>query len=325
MELVHMELKSPFKLSLIFLLVAAPTVTLSQPMSPCNFNGFTVGLGLGATTFMTQGKTNATLEAGHPNFFLPAPGLVAPPPPVLGTNINVSANNNIYRYGAMGAIYVGYGNVFDNNVYLGAELGLNIFGATNTSQKGASNSNIDVSGAADDDIGIDNQTIMQNALNAKTTVTRNSIEPFLDIKLGYLVTPTMLAYIKGGINYNDLEVKTSSSYQSSGLLIENGVPHSNFPLSASGSNGASGSNSKNGIGWRAGIGMEVMVTPQLGVGGDYVYTFYRQVSANASGVGTDAACDAVEGCVTTTSSMTQSGKATIDDQEVMAKLIYHFG
>ena len=50
-----------------------------------------------------------------------------------------------------------------------------------------------------------------------------------------------------------------------------------------------------------------------------------KVNTSTSGLGSDVACDAIEGCQTVSSNMTQSSSTNVDDQEVMAQLIYHFG
>src|SRR5262245_10024413 len=136
-----MELKSPLKLSLIFILVAAPTaVALAQtnPNCPiCNFNGFSVGVGLGATTFMTDPKANADVIGNHTLTIippLPTPPTLIPSPPTFGNQITNSVSTKNYRYGGMGALYVGWGyvNQATNYIYFGAELGINVLGATHT-------------------------------------------------------------------------------------------------------------------------------------------------------------------------------------------------
>ena len=208
-----MEFKSPFKLSLIFLLVTAPTsVVLAQPYSlcspcTCSFNGFSIGVGLGATTFMTKENINAALSSEGPSFG-GGVATLAETDPVFGNNVALSASSNNYRYSGMGALFVGYGNVFNNNLYLGAELGINIFGANETSHKGSFISNSDViSTSTDFGFPVIGELLTNNGLNSKTKVTRDAIEPFFDVKFGYLVTPTMLAYLRGGINFNNIVIK----------------------------------------------------------------------------------------------------------------------
>jgi len=321
-----MELKSPFKLSLIFLLTAAPAMVLAQPSDCrlCNFNGWTVGLGLGASTFMTNNQSDTTLTSDHPSFVVPVP-VLAPGIATPGNAVSSSQHGNIYRYGGMGTLYVGYGRELENHMFLGAELGLNVFGPTRTNSHGGSTTNTDVS-YTDTEIGFLNEAIVNSSIDSQTKVTRHSFEPFLDVKLGWLMTPTALAYVKGGINYNTIKVKNNTSYTANGtVLIEEDSFPGNFPLTGTGSAGLDNSHSRTGVGYRAGIGMEVLITPELGVGADYVYTFYPKVTTSGGGTGTDVACDAFEGCQVVAANVSNTSKARVYDQQVMAQLIYHLG
>lgn len=312
-----MELKSPFKLSLIFLLVYAPvSVVQANPHPACNFKGFSAGIGLGAATMMSQITNDATLTSTFPLF--PAT-LTALPPPTPGDNATLSANNNVYRYGAMGNLFVGYGQVYDNNAYLGAELGLNFFGARVTTQKSAASNNTEIT-YTDSFISEIQQLLINNALNANTAITRNSLEPYLDIKLGYVFNPSLLTYLKGGINYNKIEIKNTTSWQTNAVLSPIAPI---FP--GSGAASLEQSHSRGGLGYRVGAGMEYLLTPQIGLGMEYVYTFYRKVQSEDNGSGTNVACDALEGCQIVSANLANSTHVTVSDQEIMAQLIYHFG
>lgn len=321
-----MELKSPFKLSLIFLLTAAPAVVLAQSSDCrlCNFNGWTVGLGLGASTFMTNNQSDTALTSNHPSFDVEETLLLAPVTP--GNAVSNSSHNNIYRYGGMGALYVGYGRELENHMFLGAELGVNFFGPTRTNMHNDATSNSDVSFTMSDQ-GFLNEAVVNTSLDSQTKVTRHAYEPFLDIKLGWLMTPTALAYVKGGLNYNTLEVKNNSSYTANGtVIVEQDSYPGNFPLTGAGQAGLDNSHSRTGVGYRAGIGMEVLITPEFGVGADYVYTFYPKVTTSGGNAnGTDVACDAFEGCQVVAANISNTAKARIYDQQVMAQLIYHLG
>lgn len=322
-----MELKSSFKLSVIFLLAAAPTsMAMAAKINygyatPCSFCGLTLGLGLGATTFMSDLTSSTTVNSDIPSFIIEGNRSMLATP-VEGNSVSNYAKGNIYRYSPMGAVFIGYGMVFDNYTYLGAELGANVFGSTNTSLRSTASHNTSVTSidTNDNTVGL---AVLNKALSSRTKATRNSVEPFLDLKAGWLMTPTALAYIRGGINYNTLKVKTNSNFQADGAMFAN-VP-SNFPVTASTSSSFETSRKKSEVGYRAGIGMEVMITPEFSVGADYVYTFYQDVKVNGSGTGSDVACDALEGCQVVTADNANSTKAHLSDQQVMAQLIYHFG
>ncbi|VVC74774.1 hypothetical protein AQUSIP_00460 [Aquicella siphonis] len=322
-----MELKPTFKLSLIFLLAAAPaSMVLAQPSdaSPCSFSGFTLGVGLGATTLMSDLSSTTAGVSELPAIDIIIPAL-APLNPTPGNTVNNYARANTYKYGVMGNIFVGYGYVFDNHAYLGGELGLNFLGANDATLKNTTTTNttMTVTDSGQEAFGTGNYA---NSLFTKTKATRNSVEPFLDLKAGFLITPTALVYLRGGINYNTFKVKTEGSFNAAGNTsysyndgIETGAS------STSTTSAFTASRKKSEIGYRAGIGMEVMVTPAFGVGADYVYSFYRTVKASSNTSSSDVACDIYEGCQVVGANMTNSSKANLSDQQVTAQLIYHFG
>lgn len=311
-----MELKSSFKLSLIFLLVSAPASVALAECGVCTFSGFTAGVGLGASTFMSNTTHNVELVSFDT---IDLPDLIEP----TGNVYTNYASANIYKYGPMGALFVGYGNVFDNHTYLGAELGLNLLGSNETSLRASPTSAPTIT-STNGNNGVFSFATYNSSLSSHTKITRNTVEPFLDIKAGWLITPTALVYLRGGINYNSFKTKTSTDFAVTG--------HSEFTSAgsttitdASASATLSSSNKKSNIGFRAGIGGEVMVTPELGVGADYVYSFYKNINTTTSGDATDVSCDAQEGCIVVPATIANNTKAKLSDQQVMAQLIYHFG
>jgi|GEM_PF-6825434 opacity protein-like surface antigen len=298
-----MEFKHRFKLSLICLAIASPTSLLAQPAaSPCSFSGLTLGLGLGASTFMTDisNDTSAGTAALDPT-------------------------KNIYDFGPMAAVFVGYGNVFDNHAYLAGELGLNVFAPTETSVSDTARSNVTMTSTDPFPPDISTATYT-NSLYTKTKVTRNAVEPFLDLKAGYLVTPTALIYLRGGISYNNLKIKTNSVYNATGTttVISSGGSPESVNSSVAAISSFYSSQTKSTFSWRLGIGTEYMVTPNFGIGADYIYTFYPNLKTTASSSANDVACDVLEGCVADTAAFANTSKASLNDQQVMAKLIYHF-
>lgn len=294
-----MEFKSKFKLSLICLAIASPASLLAQPVaSPCSFSGLTLGVGVGATTFMTDISNDTSVG-----------------------NAALDPTKNIYDFGPMAELFIGYGNVFDNNTYLGAELGLNIFGSTETSVSDTATNHVTTTAfEVGNIIGTANYS---NSLYTKTKVTRNAVEPVLDIKAGYLVTPTALIFLRGGVAYNNLKIKTNSVYNVSGNTVPN--PQSSAKASSvTTSSSLFTSQTKSTFAFRLGIGTEYMVTPNFGIGADYIYTFYPSLKTTAATGGRDVACDALEGCVADNVTYANTSKASLNDQQVMAQLIYHF-
>lgn len=312
-----MELKKAFKLSTIFLLATAPAFALAQGASitPCSFCGWTIGAGVGVTTFMSDMKSSSSVSSDIVNTPI---DLVMQPELDHTYSVATHADTNVYRYNAMGNLFVGYGHVFSNYMYLGSELGMNVFGANETELPHSVTSANFASDFGDVVYNVN------KSLSSKTTVSRNSVEPFLDIKLGFLSTPTALVYLRGGINYNEITAKQTTTYQASGSGYDDFLTKQDLE-EASTSFTYTNKESRSGIGYRVGAGTEFMVTPEMGIGFDYVYSFYPKVSKSTSGTGTDVACYHLEGCAVTPGTYAADTKATVSDQEVLAKLIYHFG
>lgn len=318
-----MELKKAFKLSTLFLLATAPAFALAQGASitPCSFCGWTIGAGLGASTFMTDTKSTSSSVGNPGDFNIYVPDLYQPAFDYVGNSITDNANGKVYDYNVMGNLFIGYAHVFSNYMYLGGELGVNIYGGNDTELSHSTNSNTT---ALNGEFG--GEVVYQNQLNSKTKISRDSLEPFFDLKLGWLATPTALVYVRGGINYNTIKVENSAAFQTNGESIYIPYDDSQYITStATASSNFGSSHKESEIGYRAGIGMEFMVTPELGIGADYVYSFYPNVSTKGSGTGSDVACDAFEGCQVVDSAVSNSAKATVSDQQVTAQLIYHFG
>lgn len=286
-----MFLKNTSRTSLICLLASYPFVNALAYDGPIPsryaFNGPTVGVGIGANTFMTNLSQDYILSGMSSAFY---------------------DNNHMYSYGIMGNILAGYGNVFPSGFYLGTELGLNIFQPTQTSFRYAAQATSTIIN------GIP-VAVSQASVVSTTQVKRNALEPTLDIKMGGLVAPNVLAFLRGGINYNNLEIKSQSLYQSQSLI----------PPVVSTSSLFTTSQSKKSVGLRGGLGMEYMVTSRLGVSANYIYTFYRNVNTNASGTINAVACDVFEGCVASSAAAEETHKARMNDQQVLLELIYHIG
>jgi hypothetical protein len=62
----------------------------------------------------------------------------------------------------------------------------------------------------------------------------------------------------------------------------------------------------------------------MGVGADYVYSFYPTYHTNTTANTLTSVCDAVSGCSSVASTVTNSTKTSLSDQQVMAKITYHF-
>lgn len=330
-----MELKSLFKVSVLSLLIAAPaSAALAQDVvTPCSFCGFTLGLGVGATTMMTQADNFSAVADPGLSLNVTAPTLA----PIIDLTVfdnvlAVASDAKVYRYGVMGSVFAGYGVVFENHGYLGLELGANFLGAKNTDLPvEAVNANTSFLNLLDV-IQVDGSSA--KAISSDLKVSRNSVEPFLDAKLGFLSTPTVLVYLRGGINYNKITAKQTTNYLEESELTLSTVPVGPLqptPAASISTTSALGdyhSKSKSGIGYRAGIGMEYMVTPNFGIGADYIYSWYPRVKWDVSHAIPQNVCvdivNVIDACGTRDATHMSSVKAKVDDQQVQAQFIYHF-
>jgi len=162
-----------------------------------------------------------------------------------------------------------------------------------------------------------------NNLQTRTKVSRGWAEPFLDLKLGGLITPETLAYVIGGISYNRATINSSSNFQSSGTVNTIfGVPPAVTTASTTTNFGYS--ENRNMFGLRVGAGMEVLVTENFGVGADYIYSFYPSYHSSSSDTGSAVTCEeGAGGCQIIPTTVTNNTNTALSDQQVMAKFIYH--
>lgn len=301
-----MELKSGFKLSLLFLAIASPAapVLAASPSCPlCSFAGLSVGTGLGVDAFMGTISTSSG-----------------------GGFTNLDPTQNTYKLGAVGSIFLGYGYVSQEYMYVGAEVGASFYGSNRTSLKKQSATDMYVD---DDAFGDDVERVLyNNNLDVQTRTTRSAVEPFLDLKIGRLMAPNLLAYLRGGISYNTMTMTSDSSYLASGKLITFGE-FGDDPRTVLSANtvGSSLNHAKKDhlLGARLGGGFEYMVTPNFGIASDYVYTFYQNIKSSGLSEGKDVACDFGPGtCEVFFFDFTNTSRAKMSDQRVTAEMIYHF-
>ncbi len=318
-----MELRSPIKLSMLSLLVITTNALAESPpkrhidykdmghvavVERSGFEGFSAGLGLGIGTMMTN-ITSTTTSVGVESAYLSG---------VDGSIFSHFARSNVYKFGPMGNLFIGYGYMKDI-YYLGVDVGLNILGANESNLNHSDSANLLITSDAGGTVTV---LAYNNAFQTKTKVTRGWAEPFLDIKLGGLITPQTNAYIRGGLSLNSVTIKSDSTYQSDALVTSVfGVPPIN--PSASTAYCFSYTHKENMVGLRVGGGMEVLLTPSFGVASDYIYTFYPTYTNTQSGIGSDISCDAAVGCIAAPTTVSNTTKTSFSDQQVMVKFIYH--
>ncbi len=296
-----MELNNKVKLSLLYLAITAPiTNSLANDLEnydSSDFEGWTIGAGAGASTFMTNISTRAiTADSSLNNF----------------------ASNQIYKFAPVGTLFVGANTLDENNIFYGMELGLSFYGSNQTKLSSTSTAITTVLSTEGGDF--DGFVTTNKSLYNNTIVKRNSLEPFLDLKLGFLVNPLAIAYFRAGVNYNSLQITSNSSYASAS-------ESQNFHNGESSVSTASSINiteDKNIFGLRLGFGTEYLFAPNTSFGLNYLFTFYHTHHSNSHSPVADTTCDAMEGCVTTETNLANDSRAKARDQKIMAQLIYHF-
>jgi len=273
----------------------------AEPCSVSPFDGGFFGAGLGANTLLSQSTVHfTTISATDPNdiFFDGS------------QQITSLDTNDVYNYAVMGDIYMGFGKVLPYGIYAGALVGLNFYDADKTRMK-------------DNDATISNQgfpVIEHTTTNQhQTTVNakRNIAEPFLDLKLGFLLTESAMIYIKGGFNYTETSVKSQTDLLSTSTSALD-------PTVYSGNSTMASDNKDYKVGYRAGVGTEYMVTSKISLAIDYIYTFYpTRDTGTILGTGQSTFCD-IEGCVVTEANTANASRSRLSDQQIVAQLVYHF-
>lgn len=303
------------KLSLMALLVIYPItgvlakeapkdykhMAVNYPQENKSFMGWSVGGGVGLNT-ATANINGSTVTTDDVSPFLS--GEPNPQSDNVGRAI-------VSKFGPMGNLFVGYGTMRDI-YFAGIDVGVNFIGAYNLQNNSTSSVNTVITdGGAVADIHY------TNSLTTQTKVSRSWAQGFIDLKLGGLITPETLAYGLIGTSYSSATVKSNTNYFSCGV-------------SSAGTDACSDVNfsyqkTKYFFGLRLGAGMEVLLTDNIGVGAEYVYTFYPSFVTNAAATRTGVACDMASGCAVVSSEITNYTRTTLNDQQAMAKFTYHLG
>ncbi|MBS0287715.1 MAG: outer membrane beta-barrel protein [Proteobacteria bacterium] len=158
----------------------------------------------------------------------------------------------VYHYKAIGALYIGYGQFFqDSNFYWAAEIFGNIKDSENT---------LNDAEAEQLTVGIGVSTSIADS----TTVKLRDWEFGADFRPGYLFDLNTMLYGRIGVAFNELTIDNSTTftYLSQGPLL---------------SSIDSSSNSRNSAFLRLGVGVEHKVNDSAAITADYIYTHYGKV------------------------------------------------
>lgn len=222
-----------------------------------------------------------------------------------------------YQLGGVGNIALGYGQHLGTPFYLGGELGLAIYGAKNLATSSTAQSNTTVTNTG----LLPASTVnTYQVLSTRTTLSQNTWVPFFDLKPGIFVSNNQLIFARLGVNYNELKVRTDSTFYSQGILID-GAPDTLVDTTTN----LLFIQKNTRIGLRTGLGIEYLLDEHLGLSANYVYSFYQAVNTSHSGLASQVACDVSEGCHVNSDGMyTANGHSKISDQEILLQLVYHF-
>ncbi len=263
------------------------------PPPPPMWTGFYVGLNAGGTwTDDKSGYLSSTPGGCTPIY----PGCLVNP----NSSLVLSAATNSYLSGNgngqfLGGGQVGYNYQFYQNFLIGLEADIQGFaGSTNNLYGG----------------GVFKNPSFVDVVTQSTSATR-SIDYLGTVRgrLGWLFTPTLLAYATGGLAYGNVNLQGSVS----GLdLNDPGLPNPYF---------ASGSYSDTRVGWTAGGGVEWMFMPNWSAKIEYLYYDLGTAQAPLGALANFAAAPAVPGLYSSVFPQLQS---KFNGHIVRAGVNYHF-
>jgi outer membrane immunogenic protein len=211
------------------------------PPPPPLWTGFYVGLNAGGTF----GGSDSVTTTVAPVSFLPSWNTELATSSVLGSSVLGQSNG-----GFIGGGQVGYNYQFGNTWVVGLEADIQGVAGTNSSTSGV--------GAASPAL-----------FPAETIVSTNTATKSLDYlgtvrgRIGYLFTPTLLAYATGGLAYGGVNSSSRIFQVNLGTPVTAGLPSTPF--------GAGGSYSSTNAGWTVGGGVEWMFLPNWSAKLEYLY------------------------------------------------------
>lgn len=191
-----MTLKSSLKLSLLIALASSSSLiradneVISNPYIN-RLEGLNMGASVGGTSFFANKLKHNTQ---------------------VGTLLS-AGNNQVYNSGMMANIFLGNNWISSDGYFTGVELGFNLFGENELTMRGLANVNANVL-ATNEDPEDSGSVTLNDMLATQTKITRHFLEPYLDVKLGFLPRPDALVYLRGGINYNQFVVKSGINLNS---------------------------------------------------------------------------------------------------------------
>jgi opacity protein-like surface antigen len=176
-------------------------------------------------------------------------------------NTVLNANDVLKKNAFKGGIFAGYGKSWDV-WYLGMEAFVNY---ENFTESDTFNSN----GSTEF-----SEPNPSSAMFYNTTVyTNTTIDPFqvgVDVRPGFLLTPTTLLYMRFGSAFSTIKMNTETTFY--GASVKSNPESFATTLTDS--------QSKSVMALRAGAGLEQHLTNQWSIRADYVFTYYGKLSTD---------------------------------------------
>ncbi len=263
------------------------------------FAGWSAGIGVGVNSYNMNSNVTTSTRDIRISFSVRCPR----------DTLDNNGRSTVTKFGPMGNLFLGYGYVNDI-YYVGANLGLNFVGAAmlNTNQTNAFNINIT-------DANDVTAVYYYYTTTTQTKVSRSWVEPFLDLKLGGLITPETLAYAIAGLSLDNVTTRSISVYTTTATIPGSDAATANTVLNYS--------KTRNLLGLRLGAGAEAMLTSHIGVGAQYVYSFFPSFNDSGAINSQAAVCDTENGCATTPAVIRNNTQTVLSDQQVLVQFIYH--
>jgi len=252
-------------------------VYVPPPPPPTLWTGFYAGLNAG---YDWGTSTNTQTVAGglYDNY---ATGILGAPFGLPGAmSLANSGNANVNRSGFIGGGQIGYNYQWGPSFVVGLEADIQGAGIRgNGSFNGI---------AADSATPLPFPPFILGLGTTRSSFASTTIEAHQDWlgtvngRVGYLVTPTALLYVRGGLAYGGAQASVTSFSGNSATLTATfiGIPVASASLGALGA--GYGSNSSTLVGWNVGGGAEWMFTPNWSLKLEAFYYDLGSLNVNAT-------------------------------------------
>jgi opacity protein-like surface antigen len=286
----HSQMKQGLLVGKVLLLTAATNAFAAD-----DFEGFFVQGSIGYNAFLAEDDAQSSAQFQALN------------------NVNqiesLSNSHHEYSDGVAGAIGLGYLYSVNDWFSVGAQLGLGILKEDITVSSNQS---------GQESTPTYNQS---TALHAQDTISREALEPTLDLLLGVAPTDDFMVFGFVGMAYNEVELNSMNVFDYAAHIC----PGVNCTTNEYAFTQTDVSESNSSVFLRLGLGMFYELYDDVVFNVNYIYTDYRDISTASSAeinacnnVGSDNTCHVDLG------DFTSSSEVDLDDHRVLVGLNYFF-